>query len=110
MGYFDSIYASSLSHRARTVYMYLKDRCGGQSRCWPAIRTIAEGLGISRSTVKRALGELERTGYIEKESRRRENGGLTRVDHLRGRANSERKQIQLFATVDNIPNSVSTSN
>lgn len=49
MGYFDSIYASGLSHKARTVYMYLKDRCGGQSRCWPAIRTIAEGLGIPSS-------------------------------------------------------------
>ena len=77
MGYFDSIYASGLSHRARAVYMYLKDRCGGQSQCWPSIRTIAEGLGISRSTVKRALGELERAGYIEKEPRRRENGGLS---------------------------------
>ena len=79
MGYFDSIYASGLSHRARAVYMYLKDRCGGQSRCWPSIRTIAEGLGISRSTVKRALGELEQAGYIEKESRRRENGGSSNL-------------------------------
>ena len=26
MGYFDSIYSSELPHRARAVYMYLKDR------------------------------------------------------------------------------------
>ena len=32
MGYFDSIYAADLPHRAVTVYMYLKDRTNVEMR------------------------------------------------------------------------------
>ena len=45
MGYFEKIYRSDLSHRARAVYMYLKDRADGSGRCWPGINTIAVELG-----------------------------------------------------------------
>ena len=55
MNSFRNIYNSNLSHRAKSVYMYLKDRADSEGRCWPAIRTIALELGLSRSTVKRAL-------------------------------------------------------
>ena len=55
MAYFQNIYHSDLSHRARAVYMYLKDHADSEGRCWPGIRTIAAELGLSRSTVKRAL-------------------------------------------------------
>lgn len=64
MGYVESIYASDLSHRARTVYMYLKDRADKESRCRPGIRTIARNLGLSVSTVKRALDDLCREGEL----------------------------------------------
>lgn len=78
MGYFDSIYADdSLPHRAKAVYMYLEDRMNGQRQCWPGIRRIAEDLHLSRSTVKRALSELEQSGYLCRERRSRENGGDT---------------------------------
>ena len=77
MGYFRSIYVSDLSHRAKAVYMYLKDRADGQGRCWPAIGTIAAELGLSRSTVKRALADLHRAGLLTKERRWRENGSYT---------------------------------
>lgn len=74
MSYFQTIYQSDLSHRARAVYMYLKDRSDRNGRCWPAIKTIAAELGLSRSTVKRALDDLCRAGFLVKESRWRENG------------------------------------
>ena len=77
MGYFESIYTSGLSHRARTVYMYLKDRSDKEGRCWPGIRTIARDLGLSVSTVKRALDDLCREELVVKEKRWRENGSLT---------------------------------
>ena len=77
MGYFESIYTSGLSHRARTVYMYLKDRSDKEGRCWPGIRTIARDLGLSVSTVKRALNDLCREGLVVKEKRWQENGSLT---------------------------------
>ena len=41
MSYFQSIYQSDLSHRARAVYMYLKDRSDQDGKCWPAIQTIS---------------------------------------------------------------------
>lgn len=77
MSYFQTIYQSELSHRARSVYMYLKDHADQNGQCWPGIRTIAAELGLSRSTVKRALDDLCRAGLIVRESRWRENGSLT---------------------------------
>ena len=36
MSYFGTIYADpDISHRAMTVYMYLKDRSDAQGKCWP---------------------------------------------------------------------------
>jgi len=87
MGYFTSLYSSELPHRAVTVYMYLRDRCDKDAKCYPAIGTIARELKLSRSTVKRALTDLEKSNIIRKEQRWRENGGkssnmfyLTEVD------------------------------
>lgn len=75
MGYFTYLYASELQHRAVAVYMYLKDRADRDGKCYPAIGTIAGELKLSRSTVKRAISDLEKTGYLRKEQRWRENGG-----------------------------------
>ena len=78
MSWFGSIYADeSISHRARSVYMYLCDRADAQGKCWPGIKTIGTDLKLSRSTVKRSLKDLERAGYIEKKARHRENGSNT---------------------------------
>lgn len=75
MGYFTSLYASELPHRAVAVYMYLKDRVDKEGKCYPAIGTIAGELKLSRSTVKRAITDLEKSGRLRKEQRWRENGG-----------------------------------
>ena len=77
MAYFQDIYHSDLSHRARAVYMYLKDHVDSEGRCRSGIRTIAAELGLSRSTVKRALHDLEQHGYLKKASRHRPNGSST---------------------------------
>lgn len=55
--------------------MYLRDRADKAGRCYPAIGTIAKELKLSRSTVKRAITDLEKTGHHSKEQRWRENGG-----------------------------------
>ena len=78
MGYFDSIYSDdSLPHRAKAVYIYLKDHASKEGTCWPGINTIASGVSLSRSTVKRALDDLVKAGLVEKSSRWRENGSLS---------------------------------
>ena len=61
MSYFSTIYSdNSLPVRAKTVYMYLRDRSDKERKCWPGINTIAAELNCSRSTVKRALHDLEK--------------------------------------------------
>ena len=75
MGYFTEIYAKELPHRAKAVYMYLKDRSNKEGQCYPAISTVAKELQLSRRTVERAIDDLVRAGLITKEQRWRENGG-----------------------------------
>ena len=78
MAYYDSIYEDrELSPRAKSVFIYLKDHANKHGSCWPGINTIAEGLSLSRSTVKRALNDLVKAGLVEKSNRWRENGSLT---------------------------------
>lgn len=82
MGYFDSIYAAGLPHRAVTVYMYLVERANKEGICWPAVSTISRELSLSRSTIHRALRELERTGWLVREPRWRENGSSSSNRYL----------------------------
>jgi GntR family transcriptional regulator len=78
MSFYGNIYADGeLLHRAKAVYMYLCDRMNGERQCWYAVKTIAADLGLSRSTIKRALHDLERAGLVEKRRRYRENGSYT---------------------------------
>ena len=80
MSYFGTIYSYSseeLPARAKTVYMYLKDKSDAKGECWPAINTIAKETSMSRSTVKRGIADLIRCGLLTKEARYRENGGNT---------------------------------
>ena len=78
MSYFAKIYADpELPSRARAVYMYLHDRADSEGKCWPGIKTIAADMHLSRSTVKRALADLEKYGYLQKQRRYRGNGSCT---------------------------------
>lgn len=78
MSYFGTIYADTeLPSRARVVYMYLCDRADSEGKCWPGIKTIASDMRLSRSTVKRALTDLEQHGYLQKIPRYRDNGSST---------------------------------
>ena len=75
---YDSIYQDTeLSPRAKAVYIYLKDHANKEGTCWPGIKTIAAGVSLSRSTVKRALDDLVKAGLVEKSIRWRENGSLS---------------------------------
>ncbi len=51
MSKFNFIYAEDLSHREKTVYIYLRDRADASGVCWPGIKTIALELGLSPRTV-----------------------------------------------------------
>lgn len=56
-------------------YIYLADRANKDGECWPAIPTIARELKLSQSTVRRALQDLRKAGFLETEQRYRKHGG-----------------------------------
>lgn len=71
------IYADDLSAKAVAIYRYLLDRQGKHENCYPSHKTIASHMNCSTSTVKRAINELVRNGYVDKINRRRSNGSKT---------------------------------
>lgn len=77
MSRFENLYHSDLPHRAKLVYLYLYNRMDKERKSWPGLNTIASDLSLSRSTVKRAIKDLEKAMLIRKEPHFRENGGAT---------------------------------
>ena len=69
---------TEISNKAVLVYLYLCDRANKKDQsCFPSMKTIARDLNLSLSTGKRAIQELLKREYIQKENRFRENGGKT---------------------------------
>ena len=58
-----------LSPNARLVYVGLTLYAGGTGQAWPSPTTLATQLGLGRSTVYRALDELEAAGIIIRDRR-----------------------------------------
>ena len=77
MGKLNFLYTMDLPHRAKLVYLYLYDRKNKDNVSWPGINTIARDLSLSRSTVKRAIQDLEGAALIRKEAHYRPNGSAT---------------------------------
>ena len=73
----NELYRADLPPRACSVYLYLFQRRYNKESCFPAIATICADTKLSRSTVKRALNDLERAGFVKRLIRHRENGGQT---------------------------------
>lgn len=78
------LYRADLPPRAAAVYLYLYQRCYNKESCFPSIRTICRDMKLSRSTVKRAIDDLEKAGFLVKERRYRENGGNSSNLHRLG--------------------------
>ena len=71
------IYLDDIPSRAILVWQYLCNRENAQHQCWPSISRMARELHLSRSTVKRALHDLTKAGWITTEPRQRLNGSDT---------------------------------
>ena len=59
-----AIFEGGHSAYAVAVYAYLCFCCDKSGVCFPGIEAIASHTGMSRSSVKRTLAELERSGKI----------------------------------------------
>ena len=53
---------------------FLASLFGWEFICWPAIPTMARELKMSESTIRRALRDLVREGFLVIEERQRESG------------------------------------
>lgn len=58
----------------RIVLLALADHAKDSGECWPGIKSIAGKTGTSRSTVKRAIRDLQCMGLLRIERRKRRNG------------------------------------
>ena len=67
-------YPSDRPSRAIAVYLSLRGRANREGVCWPAIPTMARELKMSESTIRRALRDLVREGFLVIEERQRESG------------------------------------
>lgn len=59
------------------ILCYLLMRAGNQDICYPSLNTISADTDISLSTVKRAIPELVKKGYLKKINRKKANGSVT---------------------------------
>ena len=92
--YMQRAFSSELKPRARLVLQVLVLHCNKEGECFPSIKTIAAKCGYGVSTVKRALDELVKAGYIVKQARfdERKNGGQTSNLYTLNYYNNERIQ------------------
>ena len=74
---YEQMFRDDLSFAAQSIYRYLRYRQGKNENCFPSHKRIAADTKCSVSTVKRAINELVKAGYIEKIHRRRANGSKT---------------------------------
>ena len=59
------------------ILCYLLMRAGNQDNCYPSLNIISADTDISLSTVKRAIPELVKKGYLKKINRKTAHGSAT---------------------------------
>lgn len=69
--------ARGLTPRAHHVLRVLAERADAKGRSFAKQETLAEDMGYSERTVRRALAELEGCGWIVREHRQRRDGSRT---------------------------------
>ncbi len=77
------VWNSALGSKSKLVFTYLSRCANAAGECFPSVKSIAEGCAVSKSTVKRALRELEASGAITVEERYvRYMGGRRRTTNI----------------------------
>lgn len=66
----------------KLVLVKLADNASDQGECWPSYQHIADQCEISRSTVKVHIRELEKSGLLRREFRRKGEMNQSNVFHL----------------------------
>ncbi len=78
MSLFGELYSDiDLPTRARIVYMNLKDRADKDGGSFPSLGKISSDTGLSKRTVQRAIDDLIKHKYLQKEKRFRGNNATS---------------------------------
>lgn len=78
----DGCAASGIKDTRLLVMVRLADWCNDDGVCWPSVETIARQTGAGVSTVRTAIGELERLGWLSRQQRRKGNRNASNVYQL----------------------------
>lgn len=71
---YNDVFGSSLTPNAKLLRLCLAHFAENETRkAWPSLARLARETGLSVATIKRALNELEETGWIERTTRKLEN-------------------------------------
>ena len=70
------IYDMGLPHRAVAVYCYLCRCANKKGECFPSVRRIASDISLCRSTVFKALNDLEAKGLVSRKRRYHPSGAF----------------------------------
>lgn len=60
----------------------LADWCNDEGVCWPSVGTIARQIGAGESTVRTAIGKLQKEGWLSRRQRRQGNRNASNVYQL----------------------------
>lgn len=96
----DGCAASGMKIAKVAIMARLADFANDQGICWPSVATIARQIGAGESTVRTALGELERTGWIMKKNRRVGNRNASNVYRINVEKLHEAAQVSDTAKRD----------
>lgn len=70
-------FSAPLPTTAKFTLVVLADLADEADSCFPGQEYIARATGCSSRTVRRALEDLERAGYVQRQRRHRGNGSRT---------------------------------
>ncbi|WP_194205792.1 conserved phage C-terminal domain-containing protein [Superficieibacter sp. 1612_C1] len=78
----DACASSGMKLTSVAIMARLADFSSDEGICWPSIDTIARQLGAGASTIRTAIANLEKEGWLVRKQRRQGNRNASNVYHL----------------------------
>ncbi|WP_180266650.1 helix-turn-helix domain-containing protein, partial [Enterobacter hormaechei] len=78
----DACAAHDVKGAKLVIMARLADYSNDDGVCYPSVETICRQLGLGESTVRTAIAELESSGWLRRESRRKGNRNTSNLYHL----------------------------
>lgn len=78
----DACAAHDIKGAKLVIMARLADYSNDDGVCYPSVETICRQLGLGESTVRTAIAELEASGWLRRESRRKGNRNTSNLYHL----------------------------